>query len=303
MYLGLVALPWAIFFGVSGVLFNHPNIAESLEKRFVPASELEAKVGLTPADPAALAAEVVAAVSATTSVGLRLDDDYDARFSGWSLFQAASPKGRHIMLVDLEAGVARVATRQGAPAPELASFSGLQVDLPGRNTKDTLARMRKLPEALGLDVRGPVVTNLRAGPELRFRVVDGDGRRWNAIYNLGTAQIEARALDSAPELGVVDSLGRLHKTHHFPVEMGPKFLWALFADLTGLVFVIWGLTGLAMWWQMKKKRTVGDAVLVVGLLFAAPIFLGVLDEITFGDVRKPSGPGPEPPRFDRNGHR
>ena len=38
-------------------------------------------------------------------------------------------------------------------------------------------------------------------------------------------------------------------------------------------------------------------ILIVGVLFAAPVFIGVSHHMTFGNARSPGGPGPEPPDF------
>ncbi|MEQ8275904.1 MAG: PepSY domain-containing protein [Deltaproteobacteria bacterium] len=297
LYLGLVVFPWAMFFGLSGILFNHPNAGEDMKKRFVPPAEVERLSGLTPADPSALAATVVERLGAKGH-SLQLDAAHEPGFVGWSLFQAAAPEGRHVVILDLEAGNARIGTRTAVDGPELASFSGARVVVPGRMTTDVKAHVERLLPALEIVTEGPLVTNLKAGPELRFRVKDAQSRSWNVIYNLGTEQIEARAVDSEPVLGFNETLARMHKTHHFPVEMGPTFLWAIFADLTGLTMILWALTGMLMWWQMKKTRKIGAVFVVFGLFVAGAVFAGVIDHLTFGDVKKPSGPGPEPPHFE-----
>src|SRR5687767_11798639 len=59
MYLGLVLFPWVLFFGVTGILFNHPGIGEAIEVRRIDVEHLRQHAGIAPVDTQSVAREVV----------------------------------------------------------------------------------------------------------------------------------------------------------------------------------------------------------------------------------------------------
>ncbi|MEM9493721.1 MAG: hypothetical protein AAGC55_31525, partial [Myxococcota bacterium] len=61
---------------------------------------------------------------------------------------------------------------------------------------------------------------------------------------------------------------RLHMSHGFPSQIGPRWLWAVMVDLMFLTMVFWGLSGLLMCIQMKRVRRNGLLVLVLGVVIA-----------------------------------
>ena len=60
MYAGLLLLPWLLFFGISGLSFNHPNVGEDVRGQRLGPAELEQMTGLTPWPAAKVAQAVVA---------------------------------------------------------------------------------------------------------------------------------------------------------------------------------------------------------------------------------------------------
>ena len=85
----------------------------------------------------------------------------------------------------------------------------------------------------------------------------------------------------------------MHTTHHFPLRVGPLWFWALFEDLLGVTMVIWAISGLVMWWQIKRTRLAGVLSIAAALGLAAAVMLGTLSELTFSDVKEQLGPGDE----------
>jgi hypothetical protein len=285
MYLGLVLFPWVVFFGVSGVLFNHPGMGEAVRARPVPAPLLREVTGLAAVEPGKLASELVAQLRADGH-DYRLDESYETRFHGATAFEAQGEGETHLVLIDLAAGRGVVLSRPDRSAPA-APFA--RTIAPGDTGLGELEpRLAALVPALELDARGPL--EARVAPSLRFRMLDDKGERWNVTYDLGSGSLDGRPSERAPDLSLHDLLGAMHKTHHFPARLGPTTFWALFADLTGLTLVVWGLTGLFMWWQIKRSRALGVAGVSLGLLLAAFTMLATDAELRFGNVR-PEGPG------------
>lgn len=285
MYLGLVLFPWVIFFGASGMLFNHPGVGEEVRAHPLSAQLLGQKVGIAALDAHVVASDVVAALRAAGH-DYRLDDGHDSRFYGSTAFEAQGGGETHLLLLDVAAGRGVVLTRPDH-TPPAAPFAGTIAPEEVR-LAPLLPRLSALLPALDLDVRGPLEP--RASADLRFRMRDASGRRWNVTYDLGSGHIDGRASDASPALSLHDTLGALHKTHHFPARLGATTFWALFADLTGFTLVLWALSGLVMWWQIKPTRALGVVGVSVGLLIAAATMLATDAELRFGNV-KPERPG------------
>jgi hypothetical protein len=51
-------------------------------------------------------------------------------------------------------------------------------------------------------------------------------------------------------------------------------------DVMSVTMVVWGLTGLVMWWQIKALRRIGLAVLALSALWVAYLALGMHTHFT-----------------------
>lgn len=60
-------------------------------------------------------------------------------------------------------------------------------------------------------------------------------------------------------------LERLHRRRGFQSEYFLSDAWSLIVDLVIAAIVLWGITGMWMWWQLKKTRTLGALVFVGGV--------------------------------------
>src|SRR5687767_12894724 len=81
MYLGLVLFPWVLFFGVTGILFNHPGIGEAVAVRRIDAEHLGKHTGIAPVDTQRIAREVVDHLRAAGH-DYRLDDGFESELHG-----------------------------------------------------------------------------------------------------------------------------------------------------------------------------------------------------------------------------
>jgi len=157
----------------------------------------------------------------------------------------------------------------GLPAP-FATASGLTIEEPA------LEALREgLPTALArAGLTDPKVSEVRVAP-LSFQV-EGDGRPWLATYNLQTGAISGRPLDAPgaqAELTTRRFLLRLHTLHGYPSEFGVRWIWSLLVDVMAVLMVFWGVSGIVMWWQIKRLRRVGAVALAFST--AAAVWIGV----------------------------
>jgi hypothetical protein len=292
LYAGLLFFPWLVFFGLSGVLFNHPNVGEEVVGRRLAPDRVRELTGTTAWEPERLAREVSDALNAKQPErSFTFDATFESRFTGPVVMKAPAPEGLHFVLFDLERGAGVLATRKARPSAEKAPFSGAEVKLDGYSLSELETRFEKVPEALEVTALSKLRIDSKLAPHLEFRVTDRDGVKWNVVYDLETGTVTGRRSDRAPSIGVSQLFGMLHKTHHYTPNLEPRFFWALFEDLLGLSMALFGLTGLVMWWQMKPTRTIGAVGLALTLGVAAIVSYGTARDLLFGDVPQQLGPG------------
>lgn len=296
MYLGLLLFPWLLVFGVSGVLFNHPNVGEDVVERPLSGEQLRVLTGFEPMEPSTVARAVVEKLNAE-GAGYRLDEGFESRYSGFTVLTAPGEGVNHILILDLKDGTGSLATR-GTSSPQppvVAPFSGATVALPEHSMAAVEAKMAGLLPKLDVAAKTPPRSSPRGAPELRFRMKDAEQRLWNVTYHLGTGKVDGRPADAPRVFSVNELLTKLHVLHHYPLDFNFVWLWALFADLTGVMIVFWAVSGLLMWWQMKPTRVLGVGAISLAFGLGLVFIGGTLADLQFGNVQKRAGPGGDAP--------
>jgi hypothetical protein len=301
LYFGLFLFPWAVLYGVTAFLFNHPTAfseqpTTSFGKEALAGTPLE-----SPPSPDAVAEQVVAKLNETQKPEVPYTLGGPARFGGRE-FAVASVKadGQTVsVFLDLKAGggtVRSTPTRE-RKEPEKAPFavgsSGPPVGRGGRGPggppgggRGGLPRGEgvRLDDPLGERVKASVPTVLdRTGfpagevtvtsvPDVVFPVEAG-GRTWTATYSPLTGGVSGTPADAKPEteLGWRRFLLRLHTAHGYPGEANGRWFWALVVDAMAFTMCFWGLSGLVMWWQIKATRKAGAVVLALSAVAATSL--------------------------------
>lgn len=303
LYTGLLLLPWALLFGASGMLFNHGAwLSKNVRVEKLPPATVEEALGLERLDPQVVAAAVVAQLNARQSSegesGLQLVQPSSATISGSLRFDARSEGATHSIQVSPVNGTAKITTR-AAPerkAPDSAPFMEQPMTLAAADLHVDPVDVGTLLEAAGIQGASVPEPNGRSSPRLLFKVSDGEGRVWNTGYDLSTGEFSGRAADEPAPMDARSVMTRLHKVHHYPDSVGPRWFWTLAADATGATLVFWGISGLFMWWQLKPTRAAGILGLGFAGLLATAVTVGTLQDLNFGASprRSPSRPAVAP---------
>jgi hypothetical protein len=270
MYAGLVFLPWVLLYGVTAFLFNHPTI---WSRRQPLDSDNVRSLFQTWPTADALA---VQAASALTGAGrdelksvVRIEN---ARYSGTVRATGRNGAAEYELLLRpdertgnwMKSSPARLseseatgfATKQAAPLP---SKHDLAADV-------TRLSASILPPATRIDIR--------AMPQLRFEAVDSRGVHWDTTWNLDGGDIRTRKLVLPRDLNAREYLTRLHTTGQYPSNGAwDRIAWAVVVDAVFVLMVFWGASGIVMWWQQRRMRVIGAAILSVGA--ATAVLLGV----------------------------
>jgi hypothetical protein len=306
LYLGLFLLPWAILYGVTGFLFNHPTAFSDAPTRSFGRSEL---AGTPMADlpvPAAVAEEVVAALRerADPPADYRLVEPEKAKYLREFAFATVKADGQEVsILFDVMGKCGTVRSRPVAPPPPTgkAPFAvggglkaggpkgGAKVEAP-RSARDALPLDAPLHERVkaavpvvldrtGFPTGDVIVTSV---PDLGFQMTDGT-RTWRVTYNALTGAVGGTPADDVPppeELSTRRFLTRLHLAHGFPGGTNARWFWAVIVDLMAFVMVFWGVSGFFMWWQIKATRKWGVVVLLLSAAAATALGLGMHETMT-----------------------
>jgi hypothetical protein len=290
MYLGLALFPWVALYGITGVLFNHPDIGRGIERTPVTAERLTAVTGFRPWDPDAVARRVVEQLNRGAAQPYRLDDEHAPQITGWPILAApGSDGGRRVLTIDLVDGSAEVAFHPPGQPATPAPFAVPALDVPEYRMSAVEAQVKDALPGLGTTAAGPLAAHPKVGPELRFTMIDSAGARWQATYDVRTGAVDGRRAEGDGGLRFVELLEKLHTNHHYPVHGDITWLWALLADITGITLVLWALTGLVMWWQMKPSRLFGAIAIAVAVIAASVVITKTASHLDFGNVSD-SGP-------------
>jgi hypothetical protein len=116
-------------------------------------------------------------------------------------------------------------------------------------------------------------------------VVEGAGKTWRATYDLasgllsGQPESPGQMANAANELSTRRFLLRLHMAHGYPDEFNARWFWAVIVDVMSTLMVFWGVSGLVMWWQIKRTRRIGAASLLVSAAMAGWVFVAMHQEL------------------------
>lgn len=132
-----------------------------------------------------------------------------------------------------------------------------------------------LPGVLAkIGLASPEVSEVRLAP-LSFQM-EAEGKPWLVTYNALNGAVSGREVGDAAsqaELTTRRFLLRLHLIHGYPSEFGQRWIWAFIVDCTAFLMVFWAVSGIIMWWQIKRTRRIGATALAFST--AAAVWIGV----------------------------
>ena len=305
LFLGLLLMPWALLYGVSGYLFNHPTHFTEMVSGFggdaVRGTELE---HLPTAN--SVAVQVVTALNNRFSQNplLTTNATTPARYEGEFFIATADLTQSTVQILLYRNGTGgrvRIQTKEPRKASrEEASFAITPnsqkkpeqsdelnttslsnpnsdplrlddcIDRVCKNSLPTILERLKI-DATEKDFR------ITTAPETVFEIRERD-QIWAVRYNCITGAVSAKAADTQPSRPINWRLSilRLHTAHGFPSEMNARWVWAVIVDVMAFVMVFWGISGIVMWWQIKRTRPWGTVALLVSLTIASLVVLGML---------------------------
>ncbi len=296
LYLGLFLLPWAFLYGVTGFLFNHPTwFSDSpviyFDRRDLVGTDLE-----KPPELNSFSKSIVAVLNElNTSDSKWTAIEGTARLTGRDAFVANVQSGSRSFFFVLDANMQTGLIRENTTKrtkPSIAPFATselLKSDQKSisnqKTTNQTVEGLTQLKSIVDcIQTAAPTIMDrkglpggtaiVNSVPDLKFLVTDQD-KKWTASYNLLTKQVSGVEGEPLIDLPWRSYLLMLHLGHKYPGDFNTKWFWALGVDAMSLTLCFWGLSGLAMWWQLKATRKTGAVVLLLSVIVAFSLSMGM----------------------------
>lgn len=269
LYSGLALLPWVLLYAVSGMLFNHPSWGSRDDAERFSLTEL----GL---DHAALDAHQSAnALAAALGPGVSVEATPAPRLRrSLRAVTVSDEQDRHQLSVRFPSGRGRWAVQDDETPRRPASLREVdRVDVPEHDA----AAWQAVADSIASEHGSARGTELRGVPSIRFHARI-DGEVWLVDFHGKTGAISFEAVADR-DVSFARLLARLHMTHVYPDAFGIAWVHALIVDLAALCLAMWGLTGVFMWWQMRRTRTTGAVVLISGLAATVVILAEVVPSL------------------------
>lgn len=315
LYAGLFMTPWVFLYGVTALLFNHPEVWSEQVTGEIPPQAIAGTPLASFPEPAALAQRVVDAINRRAQLAgdanaapyelIRKDE---AEYTRDLILTLADGDRSHTLRIDLwnHSGTTRTSTNAAKQKPSASApfearnglaleppplepvYDAMPMLLPKLGIPANVWRRPERPRPVetagrsagsrpAMGDRTAAPTNPRVAPEVAFFLQRGE-QAWRATYNLQTGTLMGREADSSDSGAVLSPrnfLLRLHLAHGYPDEKNARWIWAIAVDAMFVSMVGWGITGLLMWWQMKNVRRVGAIVLVASAITAISVAIGM----------------------------
>lgn len=302
LYLGLFLFPWAVLYGVTGFLFNHPTVFSDQNTRSFTQQDWGGTPLAEPMTASAIAQEVVDALKKRSpeAANYALVNPEQATFVRELATASVKAEGQQVsVFLDVlgRGGFVRSSPSVEQPASEKPPFAvgepsasrqrgmgmmgGMSMGRAGKSEKLTIDnplpdRIKQAVPSL-LTKLGYPTGEVTVGtvPDLVFHI-QADGKTWVANYNSVTGSVSGRTIESPGEpLSIRRFLTRLHLAHGYTYSLGARWVWAVFVDLMAFVMLFWGGSGLLMWWQIKMTRRWGLMAVAASVVIAVLLTMGM----------------------------
>lgn len=273
LYAGLFLLPWVFLYGITGAMFNHMGLFPAGKIHDVPASQLAGGTLKDFPTADALAAQVVEALQAARpNASIQLQKEHGAAFNNDLLLETRIQGVKHVIHVDPVEHSARVVI----PVDNVELKEQVTL-LPGLNSvkiSDDPHELAKkaVPEILTVAGMGDAAGVQPVGwCKLNF-LADIDGEPARVTYVLRDGHVDITKYTGEDGMHLRQTFLRMHTFHGRTPDSSARNVWSFFLDTMAIAMVLWGLTGLIMWWQLKSLRTVGGVVLLASVITAVVVY-------------------------------
>lgn len=275
LYAGLFLLPWVFLYGITGAMYNHMGLFPEAAITPVPFGELtESNLEDIPTDVELAKMVVEQLQAAAPDSDIRLADNHQAAFNNEIIFQVNESEGQRVIHIDPVSKNAQVAIWPHNPeAPErlLPKVKNLQLTPNPYETARSAAPLilEKSGHASSKDIKP------RGWCKLNF-LAEVDGQMARVTYVLRDGHVDVEKYDGNDGMTPRQFIMRLHTSHGQPPYWNGRMFWSVILDAMAIAMVSWGVTGVIMWWTIKRTRFVGGIVIAASVCTAFWLYFSMM---------------------------
>lgn len=316
LFSGLFMLPWVLLYGFTAMLFNHPNWLTD-QRTTVTHFELNELQKQVMPDAKELANRLVVAASESPNLDANDPSREEIEQLGGSRWTGTVvgvvDDDNFTTTINLDptngTGYVRRVAKINIPKPDFPTLAdgGMKLNLNTDGEFDWQLAFSDLLSELELPADK---LQIRRMPNLEFEAeVNGQSKQLRFVPTIARARIPGVAPDNALQSGTLSQteskllsisgdlfvigtnprdmswrnlLLRLHMAHGYPNEKNSRWFWAVAVDVMFVSMVFWGLSGLVMWWQIKRTRRIGWLILILSAATATWLAIGMHWQLVHG---------------------
>jgi hypothetical protein len=276
LYSGLMLLPWVLLYGVTGAMFNHQELFPEPTIQAVPASVLDNSPMTKFPSPQQFAEQVVKSLQAASNgATITLVDDHRAEFTNNMMFELHESGNRYVVHIDPVSRASKVFNiPHNEEQPEALLKNVHNISLSPNPLEAARSSVASVLKAADVDTQqnphpfGWTKLNFLAS-------VNGEPAR--VTYVLKDGHVDVTRFEGQDGMTPRHFLLRLHTSHGQSPHWNGRSIWSLFVDAMAIAMVTWALSGLLMWWQIKRTRLIGAGLIAISLIMAAVMYLQMHD--------------------------
>jgi len=266
MYTGLFMIPFLFIFGLSGISFNHSAFLSA--NRSVDFFELNENETLSEHFPNLdkLASELID----TLAYKDILDNCHikSVKYDNTMIVRSKNKDADYRIQVDIPSNKVQIMTLPDFVADPIVARG--QIDYTHKlNSNELLMDIEKIIHSKGFNSG---VSRTQRIPDVVIDV-ESENINYRIHYNLENGQYRVNDLDQR-KFKLNYLIGNSHELHGYPLSgFSLKWLWVFFADLLALLMMLWSITGLIMWYKMKKNYLIGLILLSISFILFVSIII------------------------------
>jgi len=274
LYAGLFLLPWVLLYGATGAMYNHVGLFPEVEIRKIAPSVIDnSGIRDFPA-PNVLADRVVEALHlAADGVDIQIDATHEPQFTNDFMFEVHESGTQHVVEMDPSGVDAHIVTRKPSDSPDRSHIPSIHYIKLTPNPWETA---RTAAQQI-LDDAGIVGDQQPKGfgwTKLNF-LARLEGQPVRITYVLKDGHIDIDPYQPDGEMPLRQFLLRMHTTHGQSPHWNGRMIWSVVVDVMAIAMVTWAITGVIMWWQIRRTRLIGFAVIALSIGTAAITYISL----------------------------
>ncbi|MEH6536807.1 MAG: hypothetical protein V7719_10460 [Psychroserpens sp.] len=260
MYAGLIMIPYLFVFGLSALLFNHPTWLINRNSETFTLNEEHSFNNMFPnLDILANSVKDSLVDKGELFKGKITDVDYD----NLMILRNINDLEDYRVKVDIPSSRIEIMSLPDFVDNTTVSRGHIKLDSLV-STYDLFENMENILREKQLI---PGKSRVQRIPNLTFNVSHND-KDYKVEYNLTNGNYRVRNLNNR-EFKMNYFLVNLHQVHGYPTNgFSVKWMWVFFADCLAFLLIVWAISGLIMWYKMKRYFVIGTLVLCITIIIS-----------------------------------